>query len=138
MLHENALALANATDRSELPIDAVHATGSTTTYVNELGSTAVFTVGSGGLLSGTYTSAVSGGGGPVSGPITGFIDGYAIAWSVSWPNTPAITSWTGAFISSGTGYEIEALWYMATQASSSSTPFWNAVHAGADTFTYQT
>ena len=137
MLHENALAIANATDRSELPIDAVLAAGATVTYVNELGSTAAFTVGVGGTLSGTYTSAVSGGGTAVSGPITGFVDGYAIAWSVSWPNAPAITSWTGAFIQSGTGFQIETLWYMATQSSSSATPFWTAVNAGADTFSLQ-
>jgi hypothetical protein len=137
MFHENALAIATATatDRSTFPVDSVAAVGATFTYENELGSTMTFTVGAGGELSGTYTSAVSGGGGPVSGPMAGFIDSHSIAWSVSWPNAPAVTSWTGAFISNGTGFNIETLWYMATQASTSGAPFWTAVQAGADTFT---
>jgi len=140
MLHEQALAIALATEEAgDAAIDSPLA-GASIVYVNELGSTAAFTFGASGVLTGTYTSTVSSGGGTISGAITGWYRGYAIAWSVAWPtNPPAITSWTGEAINSSGSGSIETLWYMVTQTPNPGDPtqFWTAVNAGADTFTAQ-
>ncbi|GAA0662688.1 hypothetical protein FHT00_001363 [Sphingomonas insulae] len=93
MQHEKALALTLAGGHEDADPAASPLLDSGNTWVNELGSTATFTFGANGMLSGTYTSKVSGGGGTISGAITGYYKGYTIAWSVLWPtNPPAITS----------------------------------------------
>lgn len=140
MRHEQALAFALAGERQGLASAESPLAGASATWVNELGSTAAFTFGPNGTLTGTYTSKVSSGGGSISGPISGWYAGNTIAWSVAWPtNPPAITSWTGEAVSTGSGYAIETLWYMVTQTANPGDPsqFWTAVHAGADTFTPQ-
>lgn len=139
MLHEHALApIALAAAEPLTTTGAL--LGSSTIFVNALGSTASFTFASDGSITGTFTSQVSSGGGTVTGPITGWYNGYTIAWSVTWPTTtPAITSWTGAVIQSGGTLQLDTLWYLSTQTPNPGDPaqFWNAMNAGADLFTQQ-
>ncbi|MEH3160331.1 MAG: avidin/streptavidin family protein [Sphingomonas taxi] len=140
MKHEQALALALAGGEQGFAPASSPLIDASATWVNELGSTAQFNFGAGGVLTGTYTSNVSTGGGSISGPITGWYSQNAIAWSVAWPtNPPAITSWTGEAVRAASGYVIETLWYMVTQTANPGDPtqFWTAVNAGADTFTPQ-
>lgn len=139
MRHEHALAHLETAVPAGDKASAATLDGTNLTFVNELGSTAAFAF-NGGAISGTYTSKVSSGGGTISGPITGWYNGYVIAWSVVWPTaTPAATSWTGALTQSGGDLGIETLWYLSTQTSHPGDPtqFWNAINAGADTFTQQ-
>ena len=141
MRQEHALLRAETAGASVKPATSFKpALGSTVTYVNELGSTAAFTFGNNGSVSGTYTSTVSGGGGTVTGPITGWNSGDVIAWSVMWSTrTPAVTSWTGAFVQQNGTWCIDSLWYLSTQTANPGDPsqFWSAINAGSDFFTQQ-
>ncbi len=108
------------------------------TWVNELGST-MDVAASDELLTGTFTSRVSGSGGPAKGSLTGWASGYLIAVTVRWDATAAITSWVGQFVREGTGEAIESLWQMtnATANPEDPTELWHSVLAGADRFTRQ-
>jgi Avidin family len=101
---------------------------------NQLGSTASFVV-AGNILTGTYTSAVSGGGTPVSGPISGYINGDLIAFSVNWPSA-AITAWVGQLVTDNAVDTIKTLWQMTTNVADADEPtgLWASVYAGADNF----
>ncbi len=105
-------------------------------WQNEYQSTASFVI-NGSNVSGTYTSAVSGGGGTVSGPIVGWVSGDTIAFSVLWPTAdPSITSWVGQVITGPTGELIlETLWHLVSDISENPNEVWNSVLAGADAFT---
>jgi hypothetical protein len=136
MLHEQALTTATANSTTGADWTASALTGTSVTYVNELGSTMKLQFGNNGVVTGTYTSKVSSGGGTISGPVAGWYQGLMIGWSVMWPtNPPALTVWVGEFIVPS--YKIETLWYMGTQTATPGAPdqFWTAINAGADTFT---
>lgn len=140
MRHEQALDLAMAPVGGRAEAAGPSLADVAVTWVNELGSTAAFTFGAGGAVTGTYTSPVSSGGGTVSGPIAGWCDGYVIAWTVLWPtNPPATTAWVGEAVRGPAGTVIETLWHLVTQTPTPGDPtqFWTAIHAGADTFTPQ-
>jgi Avidin family len=59
-------------------------------WINELNSKMTLKV-QGVKISGTYTSAVSGGGGSVSGKLSGYVNGNMISFVVNWPSS--ITAW---------------------------------------------
>ncbi len=100
-------------------------------WVNELGSTmTIQTVGSDGLITGTYVTAVGCGAGKVR-PLRGWYNGGAITFTVNWQECSSLTSWTGNV--SATSPTIETLWQLAV----SGPPAWNSIIAGADRFTLQ-
>jgi len=112
--------------------------GASQNWFNELGSVASFTYNTGGVLTGSYTSKVSTGGGTITGPLTGWYSGYVISWIVMWPtNPPTMTAWVGDYINvPGGGYNIETMWYLVSQTATPGDPtqFWTAVNAGSDLF----
>ncbi|MHA1152691.1 MAG: avidin/streptavidin family protein [Alphaproteobacteria bacterium] len=100
-------------------------------WVNELGSTmTIQTVGSDGLITGTYVTTVGCGAGKVR-PLRGWYNGGAITFTVNWQECNSLTSWTGNITSSGV--TIATLW----QLSVSGPAQWDSIVAGADTFTLQ-
>jgi hypothetical protein len=79
------------------------------TWINELNSSMTLHV-QGAEISGTYTSAVSGGGGPVSGDLSGYVNGNLISFVVNWPSS--ITAWVGHLVQEDGEDVIETLWQM--------------------------
>lgn len=129
MLHEVALAVAEASPNAAAAQDIP---GS---WQNQMGSTMQFTI-SAPILSGTYTSAQSGGGGPVTGQLQGYVAGNLISFQVLWPSG-SITAWVGhLFQPSGSQPVIKTLWHLVTEIPNPSDPndFWQSVLAGADEF----
>lgn len=104
------------------------------TWRNQLGSTMTLTIVN-GLISGSYESAVSGGGGSIVGALTGFTNGDLISFVVNWPSA-AITSWVGQLINEN-GYDvIQTLWQMTTNIPDANEPtsLWQSIYAGTDRF----
>ncbi len=100
-------------------------------WVNELGSTmTIQTVGSDGLITGTYVTAAGCGAGTVR-PLRGWYNNGAITFTVNWQECNSLTSWTGNLTSSSV--MIATLW----QLSVSGPARWDSITAGADTFTLQ-
>ena len=100
-------------------------------WVNELGSTmTIQTVGSDGLITGTYVTAVGCGAGTAR-PLRGWYNNGAITFTVNWQECASLTSWTGNI--APLGVTIATLW----QLSVSGPPKWNSIIAGANTFTLQ-
>jgi hypothetical protein len=130
MTHENAVAVAEVSPNALTVFDP------SGPWVNEMGSTMQVAVNA-GVLSGTYTSAQSGGGGSVSGPLQGFLGGDLLAFQVQWPGG-SITAWVGhLFVDSGGHEEIKTLWHLVTEIPNPDDPndFWQSVLAGSDIFT---
>ena len=126
MKHEDALALAPAAPGTQADFSG-H-------WKNELKSTMDLTV-SGSAVTGTYTSHVSGGGGPITGPIVGFVSGHTISFIVNWPSA-SITAWVGHLVKERHHEVIETLWQLATPTTNPNDPteLWESVFAGADRF----
>ena len=126
MLHEHALA--QVKQASRVP------TGFSGTWQNELGSTMTIAV-SGTQVTGTYDSAVSGGGGPAKGDLAGYVNGSLISFVVEW-QVAAITAWVGHLVVENGNAAIETLWQMTTSTNNPEDPkeLWDAVFAGADRF----
>jgi hypothetical protein len=99
-------------------------------WVNELGSTMVIAQ-AGTLLTGIYTSAVSGGTSSTSGALQGSADGALIAFVVHWDDFQAITAWVGH--QDTTSGELATLWQMTSATDPGDE--WSSINAGADTFT---
>ena len=103
-------------------------------WQNELDSIMNITSMSGANFSGTYTSSVSGGGGPVTGSLSGTISGDAIGFTVNWsPAANSVTSWNGLLLSDAGNPVIYTLWHLATTPEQNS-DFWESILAGADLF----
>jgi hypothetical protein len=102
------------------------------TWVNELKSEAALTQVN-GVLSGTYTSAVSGGGGTTVGDLQGYVDGDLISFVVHWRDYQAITAWVGQLDPSASVDTINTLWQMTKQVPAGEE--WASINAGADYFT---
>lgn len=96
-------------------------------WKNELTSSmTVFQNGS--VVSGTYTSAVSGGGVSTSGDLAGYVDGDLMAFVVHWRDFQAITSWVGQL----EGGSLKTLWQMTKQVDAGEE--WSSINAGSDVF----
>ena len=102
------------------------------TWENELGSGMVL-VQTNDLLSGTYESAVSGGGGSTTGDLQGYVDGDLISVIVHWNSFQAITAWVGQLVPNANPDQILTLWQMTKQVSPGNE--WQSINAGTDTFT---
>lgn len=124
MLQEQALGRALA--GTGTPVDY------TGTWVNQLGSRVVLTQ-AGDRLSGTYESAVSGGGTATTGDLQGYVDGDLIAFVVHWRDYQAITTWVGQLDPQAPAQTLRTLWHMTQQVASGEE--WASINAGADTFT---
>jgi hypothetical protein len=103
-------------------------------WANELGSTMTITA-QGSQVTGTYQSAVSGGGGPVTGTLQGYANGDLISFVVLWP-AAAITAWVGQLVPSAGPEILQTLWQMTTNTAEGDEPagIWNSIYAGADQF----
>ena len=101
---------------------------------NQYASTMMLSV-SGNTISGDYTSAVSGGGGPITGSLRGFVAGDLISFTVLWPNG-SMTAWVGQIINDATDPRIKTLWHLVMDTSDANEPtdLWGTVLAGADEF----
>lgn len=102
-------------------------------WTNELGS--VFTInniGTNGLLSGTYTTAVGCDAGQPQ-PVTGWYypgsGGGAMVFSANFQGCNSVTSWSGQY-NNNTGI-FTTLWYLTAAGA----PVWNGINAGTNTFT---
>jgi hypothetical protein len=106
------------------------------TWKNEYKSTMTLAV-TGNMLSGTYTSEVSGGDRVAQGTLTGCINGDLISFIVRWDKSASITAWVGHHVVEDGIEAIETLWQMTTQTPSAENPneLWHSVFAGADRFT---
>ena len=101
-------------------------------WKNELTSTMDLTQNA-DRLSGTYTSAVSGGGGSTIGDLQGYVDGDLISFIVHWRDFQAITAWVGQLDPQTAAQTIRTLWQMTKQVASGEE--WASINAGADSFT---
>jgi hypothetical protein len=101
-------------------------------WKNELTSTMELTQNA-DRLSGTYTSAVSGGGGSTIGDLQGYVDGDLISFIVHWRDFQAITAWVGQLDPQTAAQTIRTLWQMTKQVASGEE--WASINAGADSFT---
>lgn len=104
------------------------------TWVNELGSQVVLTQ-TNGQLTGTYESAVSGGGSRTTGDLLGYVDGDLISFVVHWCDFQAITAWVGQLAPNAAQVTINTLWQMTKQVAVGEE--WASINAGADYFTRQ-
>jgi hypothetical protein len=127
MMHEAALS--HTTDATTEPLPDFSGR-----WVNQLSSRMQLTV-NGAQVSGTYESAVSGGGGPIKGELVGFVNGDLIALVVNWP-TAAITAWVGQHVIENGSEAINTLWQMTTNIPDPQEPtgLWKSVLAGTDRF----
>jgi len=100
------------------------------TWKNELGSQMKLTQ-RGDKITGTYESAVSGGGTKTTGDLLGFADGDLVSIIVHWRDYQAITSWVGQI--QGTTKTLKTLWEMVKQVNPGQE--WASINAGADEFT---
>lgn len=102
-------------------------------WVNELHSSMDLTI-SGASVSGKYTSAVSGEGGPVCGDIIGYVASDVIAFSVLWPGpVPSITSWVGQLVMKNGEDVLDTLRHLVVSVPDAEDPnsIWTTIHAGA-------
>lgn len=102
------------------------------TWKNELGSGMVLSQ-AGNTLSGTYQSAVSGGGGSTTGDLIGYVDGDLVSVIVHWRDFQAITAWVGQLVPNASPAQILTLWQMTQQVAVGEE--WKSINAGTDTFT---
>lgn len=102
------------------------------TWKNELNSEMTLTQIN-DVLSGTYESAVSSGGGKTIGDLRGYVDGDLIAFVVHWRDFQAITSWVGQLEPGVDQESIKTLWQMTKQVASGEE--WSSINAGSDSFT---
>ena len=104
-----------------------------TSWINERGSVlTITTIGSNGLLSGTYVTGVGCSAGqpqPMTGWYYGTETGGAITFSVLWQGCNTVTSWSGQFNNQTGGFQ--TLWLLTAAGA----PVWNGIHTGTDAFT---
>lgn len=117
---------------SHVALAAGPAVGTSSVWVNQLGSTMTITIASDGSVTGTYVSAVGCGAG-TSFPLAGWYNNLAITFTVNWQHCDSLTAWTGHWIASGSQQQFVTLWYLAVGG----TVAWDSTVAGADTFTLQ-
>jgi Avidin family len=101
-------------------------------WQNELGSQVEFKQ-AGNALTGSYRSAVSGGGHQTTGTLVGYANGNLISFVVYWTAFQAITAWVGQYDTDSS--TINTLWQM-TNTVESEDDLWESINAGADTFTF--
>jgi hypothetical protein len=129
MRHEKALRTASATAGTPTP-----PTDFSGRWKNQYQSTMDLEV-SGSDVSGSYTSASSGAGGPITGRLKGFVSGDLISFIVKWPGG-SMTAWVGQMVDDQTAPKIKTLWHMVTNLKDDdeSELLWMSVFTGADEF----
>jgi hypothetical protein len=136
MRHEQVLSKLLQAKIAGAPGKALSFGGFGGTWKNQYGSTANFTV-TGSTVTGTYTTAVSGGGAPLSGPIVGHVADDIICFSVLWPLQQSITTWAGQVVDEQGTETLKTLWHLVINIDDASEPtgLWTTTLAGADVFT---
>ncbi len=135
MQHENAIGQILRTKPAAGQKRVLNFGGFAGLWKNQYGSTADFAV-NGSAVTGTYTTAVSGGGGPLSGPIVGHAADDIICFSVIWPASRSITTWSGQVVDDKGVETLKTLWHLIINIDDASEPTgsWAATLAGADQF----
>jgi avidin family protein len=118
---------------------AVHETSRTNydfsgRWKNELGSILDIRVRD-GVITGTYVSAVSAGGGPTPPfPVTGTVTEDLLVFTVNWGGL--ITTWCGHHVDADGSAQILTLWYLVKAVPDETNPAnqWKMIEAGADSF----
>lgn len=126
MRHEHAVRVA-ASSEDKAPDFSGH-------WVNQYKSTMDLVINESDVT-GSYTSASSASGGPVTGPLKGYIAGDRISFMVLWPKG-SITAWVGQMIDDQVNPKIKTLWHLVTEVPDIDEPdrLWVSVLAGADDF----
>lgn len=112
-------------------------TGTSSTWVNQSGSTMTITVSPSAEVTGQYINRAAGTGcqnSPyqISGRVNGNFISFSVAWNNGTANCNSVTGWSGYARSSASDLQIVTDWNLAYQGSSGP-----AIEAGSDTFTYQ-
>jgi len=133
MQHERAVRLAISSKNKTGPKE-----GNATwlgRWKNQMGSEMDLKV-SGNDVTGTYTSASSAGGGPITGTLKGYVAGDLISFIVLWPGG-SMTAWTGQLVDDEDVPRIKTLWHLVTDIPDAQEPtrLWTSTFAGADEFT---
>ncbi|MCR4266301.1 avidin/streptavidin family protein [Nitratireductor sp. ZSWI3] len=108
-----------------------------TSWVNEYGSTMTISVSTTGEVSGHYVNHAQGTGCqnspyPVSGRVNGNFIAFSVAWSNGSENCNSATGWSGYAGSTGDGsLEIVTQWNLSYEGGSGP-----AIESGSDVFTY--
>lgn len=104
-------------------------------WKNQMGSFMDLSV-TGSDVTGSYTSASSSGGGPVTGTLKGNAVGDLICFIVAWPGG-SMTAWTGQLVDDDVAPRIKTLWHLVTDVPDAGEParLWTSTFAGADEFT---
>lgn len=86
-------------------------------------------------VTGSYTSATSGAGGPITGVLRGFVAGDLISSLVLWPGG-SMTAWTGQLIDDALAPRIKTLWHLVSDVPDGDEPtkLWMSTFAGSDEF----
>ncbi|MFY9622691.1 MAG: avidin/streptavidin family protein [Pyrinomonadaceae bacterium] len=114
----------------------------TGTWFNELGSTMVIDQVANGVISGSYTTAVSSTGcAQGSFTLVGSTDtdsgGEGVAFSVCWVNSASqcasVTAWSGQAQTTNGEDQILAFWLLTVESPAAQD--WYATHVGQDVFT---
>ncbi|MBC5768725.1 avidin/streptavidin family protein [Ramlibacter albus] len=132
MKHETALQIAVKTENKPGPKSPATWLGK---WENQIGSEMTLAV-TGTDVTGSYTSASSSGGGPVTGALKGNVSGDLISFLVLWPGG-SMTAWTGQLVDDQTAPRIKTLWNLVTDVPDPEEPkrLWTSTFTGADEFT---
>ncbi|MBR2689346.1 MAG: hypothetical protein IKE42_15975 [Aquamicrobium sp.] len=132
MFHEKALRI--AMEAASDPALAPPPPDFSGRWVNQIQSSMDLTI-AGDEVTGSYTSASSSGGGPVSGPIRGYVAGDRISFVVLWPKG-SMTAWVGQMVDDDTSPKIKTLWHLVSDIPEADEPqrLWLSTFAGADEF----
>ena len=138
VLFFSSSALAFTTFNAETFEDFSSLSGTSTTWVNELGSVMTIDVAPDGSVSGTYVNNAQGTGCQgtpyvLNGRVTGNTIAFSVAWNNGTANCNSATGWAGyAQVVSGSTLQIVTQWNLAYIATNG-----GQIESGADTFTYQ-
>jgi hypothetical protein len=107
---------------------------SSSSWINQSGSTMTLVFGSGGSVTGSYINnaagfACQGTPYPIAGWVLGNFISIAVAWNNAYANCNSVTGWTGYAVQDGGSVAIMTNWNLAYQGASGP-----AIMAGQDVF----
>ena len=131
MRHEAAVKFALSTENKKGPTTPAAWVGK---WKNQIGSEMDLKV-AGSDVTGSYTSADSSGGKPITGDLKGNVYGDLISFLVLWPGG-SMTAWTGQLVDDENAPRIKTLWHLVTDVPDPDEPkrLWTSTFAGADEF----
>lgn len=138
VLFFSTTAMAFSPFKAETFTDFSSLSGTSTSWVNELGSVMTINVGSDGSVNGTYVNNAQGTGCQgtpyvLDGRVTGNTIAFSVAWSNGTANCNSVTGWAGyAQVTGANQIQIVTQWNLAFISASG-----GQFQTGADLFTYQ-